>query len=307
MRLRQTAVVMLMLLMAGVLRGQELKVNLMVNAQSVQGTNTSVFESLERDLKEFLNSTKWTDMVYAEAERIECNFALVVRSYSADGLMQCDLQVQASRPVYGTSYTTTLINVRDQNVNFHYQEFDRLEIDGSSYDNNLTAIMAYYCYLIIGCDLDSYSRKGGTPFFQQANQIVMTCQSKSDENEVAGWRAFESKGSRNRYALISNLTDSRYEKVRDFYYEYHRLALDNMAKNVVNGRAMISEGIEDLRALNRDYPGSAIVLTFLDSKNDELINIFKKGTPDEKKKAVDSLTAMNPTQGTAYDAINDAK
>lgn len=306
MKLRR-ALVVLLILWAGLLRGQELKVNLMVNSQAVQGTNTSVFESLERDLKEFLGNTRWTDLIYAEAEKIECNFALVVKSYSEDGLMMCDLQVQASRPVYGTSYTTTLVNVRDQNVNFHYQEFDRLEIDGTSYDNNLTAIMAYYCYLIIGYDLDSYSKRGGTALFQQANQIVMTCQSKSDENEVAGWRAFESKGSRNRYSLISNLTDSRYESVRDFYYQYHRLALDNMAKNVVNARAMIAEGIESMRSLNRDYPGSAIVLTFLDSKNDELINIFKKGTPDEKKKVVDSLTAMNPTQGTAYEEINNAK
>lgn len=306
MKLRR-ALVVLLVLWAGLLRGQELKVNLMVNSQAVQGTNTSVFESLERDLKEFLGNTRWTDLVYAEAEKIECNFALVVKSYSKDGLMMCDLQVQASRPVYGTSYTTTLVNVRDQNVNFHYQEFDRLEIDGTSYDNNLTAIMAYYCYLVIGCDLDSYSKRGGTALFQQANQIVMTCQSKSDENEVAGWRAFESRGSRNRYSLISNLTDSRYESVRDFYYQYHRLALDNMAKNVVNARAMIAEGIESMRSLNRDYPGSAIVLTFLDSKNDELINIFKKGTPEEKKKVVDSLTAMNPTQGTAYEEINNAK
>lgn len=281
---------------------QELKANLNINHAQVQTTNTSAFESLERDLKQFINDTKWTDMTFKESEKIDCNFALVVNSYN-DGLMMCELQVSASRPVYGTSYTTTLFMFRDVNVNFHYQDNDRLELDLTSCDNNLTAIIAYYCYIIIGCDLDSYSLKGGTNMFTQAEQIVNTCQSKSDENEVAGWPAFERKTSRNRYTLVNNLLDTKFQELREYYYEYHRLALDNMAKNVDNARARIAEKIELLRKLNRENPNAALVICFTDAKNDELINIFKKGTPDEKNKVYDTLTAVNPTLTSRYDEI----
>jgi len=282
--------------------GQELKANLNINYSQVQTTNKSVFESLEKDLKQFINDTKWTDMNMKENEKIDCNFALIVNSYT-DGLMMCELQVSASRPVYGTSYSTTTFMFRDVNVNFHYQEFDRLELDRTSYDNNLTAIIAYYAYIIIGCDLDSYSLKGGNNLFTQAEQIVNTCQSKSDENEQAGWPAFERKTTRNRYTLVNNLLDMKFEGLREYYYEYHRLALDNMAKNVDNARARIAEKIDMLRKLNRENPNAALVVCFTDAKNDELINIFKKGTSEEKDKVYDTLTAVNPTLTSRYDEI----
>lgn len=288
------------------MNAQELKANLNINTSQVQGTNKSVFEALERDLKQFINDTKWTDMTFKENEKIDCNFALIVNSYN-DGLMMCELQISASRPVYGTSYTTTLFMFRDVNVNFHYQEFDRLELDLTSCDNNLTSIIAFYCYVIIGCDLDSYSLKGGTNMFTQAEQIVNMCQSKSDENEVAGWPAFERKTTRNRYALVNNLLDMKFEEMREFYYEYHRLALDNMAKNVDNARARIAEKMPMLRQLNRENPNAVLVVAFTDAKNDELINIFKKGTADEKDKVYDSLTAINPTLTSRYDEIKAEK
>ncbi len=294
------------LLSIAAMNAQELRANLNINTSQVQGTNKSVFEALERDLKQFINDTKWTDMTFKENEKIDCNFALIVNSYN-EGLMMCEMQISASRPVYGTSYTTTLFMFRDVNVNFHYQEFDRLELDRSSYDNNLTAIIAYYAYIIIGCDLDSYSLKGGTNMFTQAEQIVNTCQSKSDENEVAGWPAFERKTTRNRYALVNNLLDMKFEEMREFYYEYHRLALDNMAKNVDNARARIAEKMPMLRKLNRENPNAVLVVAFTDAKNDELINIFKKGTPDEKDKVYDSLTAINPTLTSRYDEIKAEK
>jgi len=300
--MKKLLLVISLIALAAAANAQELKANLNINHSQVQTTNTSVFESLERDLKQFINDTKWTDMSFKEDEKIDCNFALIVNSYN-DGLMMCELQVSASRPVYGTSYTTTLLMFRDVNVNFHYQEFDRLELDRTSYDNNLTAIIAYYAYIIIGCDLDSYSLKGGSNMFTQAEQIVNTCLSKSDENEAAGWQAFERKATRNRYALVNNLQDMKFEGLREYYYEYHRLALDNMSKNVANARARIAEKIEMLRQLNRENPSAAIVVTFTDAKNDELINIFKKGTPEEKDKVYETLTAVNPTLTSRYDEI----
>lgn len=304
--MKRSLLTIVFLLFIVAVNAQELKANLNINTSQVQGTNKSVFEALERDLKQFINDTKWTDMTFRENEKIDCNFALIVNSYT-DGLMMCEMQISASRPVYGTSYTTTLFMFRDVNVNFHYQEFDRLELDRSSYDNNLTAIIAYYAYIIIGCDLDSYSLKGGTNMFTQAEQIVNTCQSKSDENEVAGWPAFERKTTRNRYALVNNLLDMKFEGLREYYYEYHRLALDNMAKNVDNARARIAEQMPMLRKLNRENPNAVLVVAFTDAKNDELINIFKKGTPDEKEKVYDSLTAINPTLTSRYDEIKADK
>lgn len=300
---KRLLIAVLLTLAATAVYGQELKVNLTINTSQLQTTNKQMFTTLENDLKHFTEEMRWTDMTFREEERIECNFQIVVNSY-VDGLMQCELQVSATRPVYGTSYTTTLLNVRDQNVNFHYQEFDRLDLNTTSYDNNLTAIIAYWAYMIIGYDLDSFSKRGGQRYFGMAEQIVNTCQSKSDENEAAGWKAFESKGNRNRYALVNNLLDAKFERMRDFYYDYHRLALDNMAKNVGNGRAKIAESIGLLRELNRLAPSSAVILTFLDSKNDELINIFKKGTPDEKKLVVETLTSVNPTLSERYNEIN---
>lgn len=304
--MKKSLLTIVFLLSIAVMNAQELKANLNINTSQVQGTNKSVFEALERDLRQFINDTKWTDMTFKENEKIDCNFALIVNSYN-DGLMMCELQVSASRPVYGTSYTTTLFLYRDVNVNFHYQEFDRLDLDRSTYDNNLTAIIAFYAYIIIGCDLDSYSLKGGTAMFTQAEQIVNTCLSKSDENEAAGWQAFERRSTRNRYALVNNLLDMKFEGLREYYYVYHRLALDNMSKNVDNARARIAEKMDMLRQLNRENPNATLVVSFLDAKNDELINIFKKGTPDEKNKVYDSLTAINPTLTSRYDEIKSEK
>lgn len=304
--MKKIFIIILLLLIVLTIGAQELKCNLVMNTSQVQGTNTEVFKSLETDLKQFINDTKWTDMTLREEEKIECNFSLVVNSY-ADGMMSCVLQVSASRPVYGTSYTTTLLNVRDDKVNFHYEQFDRLELNTSTYDNNLTAIIAYYAYLVIGCDLDSYSKMGGTDMFTRAEQIVSSCQSKTDENEIKGWKAFEKDGDRNRYAIVNNLKDSRFKGLREYYYTYHRQALDNMSKNVVNGRAMIAEALPMLRQLNRENPSAALVQMFMDAKNDELINIFKKGTSEEKELAIDNLTAINPTMADRYAEINSAK
>lgn len=283
-------------------QAQELKCNLTVNASTIEGTNKQIFTTLESDLRDFMDSHRWTELVYAENERIECNFTLLVKEV-VDDLFKCELQVQASRPVYGSSYTTPLLNVRDQEFNFHYKEFDPIEINSNTFESNLTAVMAYYAYVIIGFDLDSYSRLGGTSAFAVAEQIVNTCQSRSDESEGSGWKmTFGS--NRNRYTLAANLNDDRFTSLRAYYYEYHRLALDNMMTNVDNARARIAEKITLLRDLNRENPSAALIITFLDTKNDELINIFaKKGTANEKKLVHETLVAINPTLSNRYDEI----
>ncbi len=281
---------------------QELNCTFTVNAPSVTDVNKQVFTTLQSAVTEFLNNQRWTELVYADNEKISCNFVLLVTSVEAD-VFTCELQVQASRPVFGTSYTTGLLNTRDKKVIFTYKEFDPIELNTSSYDNNLTAVLAYYAYLIIGLDLDSFSRLGGTAAFTAAEQIVNSCQSRSNDAETAGWKmAFADNST--RYSLINDIMNDSFKGLRDFYYEYHRLALDNMAKNVDNARAKIAEKIPVLRELNRKYPGAAFINAFLNAKNDELINIFAKfGTSEEKRSVHEILVAVNPTLVERYDLI----
>ncbi|MCE1156685.1 MAG: DUF4835 family protein, partial [Bacteroidales bacterium] len=199
--------------------------------------------------------------------------------------------------VYNTSYNTTLINFRDNDIVFTYKEFDVLEFNDNQVTSNLTAILTYYVYLILGYDMDSYSRMGGTPFFQAAEQLVVSAQTL----DMPGWRAFES--TRNRYALINNLNDEAFRKFRNYLYEYHRLGLDEMTANVVNARAKISAGLPILREANRARPSAIAIATFLDAKTDEIINIFKRASDQEKKTVIEILTDVNPTQSERYETI----
>ena len=248
-----------------------------------------------------MNQNRWTNMTFAEHEKIECSLMLIVNSV-ADNLYQCEMTLQSRRPVYGTTYTTPLLNFKDNTFAFTYQEFDRLDYQQNQFTTNLTAMLAFYCYLIIGHDMDSYQRLGGTPFFQQCEEIVNTCQSASMDNlEQKGWRAFDS--NRNRYAVINNLLDEAFKKYRNYYYEYHRLGLDEMAGNVTNGRARIAEGIGVLRDAYRARPATYIINTFLDAKADELVDIFSRGTDKEKKQVYEVLNDIDPTRQSTYEKI----
>ena len=221
-----------------------------------------------------------------------------------EDLFICDMTLQCRRPVYGTTYTTPLINFVDRNFNFAYQEYDRIEHQQDNFSTNLSAMLAYYCYLIIGHDQDSFQRLGGTPFFQQCEQIVNTCQSVSmGEQEQRGWLAFES--NRNRYALTNNLIDEAFKKYRNYYYEYHRLGLDEMSNNVANGRARIAQGMPVLREAYRARPATYVINTFLDAKADELVDIFRKGTDKEKKEVYEILMDIDPTRQETYERIKE--
>ena len=283
------------------LSAQELRCTVTVNSDMIEGSNKQVFATLKTAIEEYMSQNKWTNMTFAEHEKIECSMLLVVKSV-ADNMYTCEMTLQSRRPVYGTSYTTPLLNFKDNNFNFTYQEFDRIEYQQNQFTTNLTAMLAYYCYLIIGHDMDSYQRMGGTPFFQQCEDIVNACQSASMDNlEQVGWRAFES--NRNRYAIINNLLDEAFRKYREFYYTYHRLGLDEMAANVTNGRARIAEGLPVLRDVYRARPATYAVNTFLDAKADELVDIFSRGTDKEKKNVQEILMDIDPTRQTTYEKI----
>ena len=285
------------------LSAQEINCKVTINSQQIEGTNKQVFETLTKGIEEYMNQNRWTNMVYTEQEKIECNMLIVVKAVSGN-MYTCEMTLQSRRPVYGTTYTTPILNFKDNVFNFTYEEFDRLDWQMNQFTTNLTAMLAYYCYLIIGHDQDSFQRLGGTPYFQVCEEIVNACQSATMENiEQRGWLAFDS--NRNRYALINNLLDDSFKKYRNYYYEYHRLGLDEMSGNVTNGRARIASGMSVLRDAYRARPATYVINTFLDAKADELVDIFSKGTDKEKKDVYEILTDIDPTRINTYDRINN--
>jgi len=277
-------------------QAQELNCNININSEQVEGSNKSVFVTLKKSISEFVNNRKWTELTYANTERIECTMNIIVKKMDID-VFTAEIQVQSRRPVYNSSYYSTLFNFKDNNFTFKYKEFDQLEMNENTITSNLTAVLAYYAYIIIGYDMDSYSRLGGTPYFLAAENIVNSAQGA----DLTGWKAFESP--KNRYALVNNLTDEAFKKFRSFVYDYHRLGLDEMTSNSANARGKIAEGLPLIREANRARPSAIIISTFMDAKSDELVNIFSKGNQKEKTDAVEILSDVNPTQTSRYEKI----
>jgi len=284
------------LLIINSVNAQELNCNIQINSDQIAGSNKSVFNTLQKSISEFVNNRRWTELSFSNTEKIECTMSIIVKSVDQN-VFTGEIQVQSRRPVFNTSYFSPLFNFKDNNFSFEYKEFDQLEMNENTITSNLTAVLAYYAYIIIGYDMDSYSRLGGSSLFQAAERIVTAAQSA----DLKGWKAFES--SRNRYALINNLTDEAFKKYRNYFYEYHRLGLDEMSENIVNGRAKIATGLPILREANRARPSAIVISSFLDAKSDELISIFSKATEKEKKDAVEILSDVNPTQTDRYQKI----
>ena len=288
---------MLFMPLAASAEGEELDATVSLNSSKVQGTNTEVFKQLEDALNEFINSRKWTSFTYEENERIKCNFNFVVNSYSNDGSFDCSLMVQSSRPVFGSTYTATLFKYEDKSIKFKYQPFDRLEFIEESPDNNLTATVAFYVYLIIGMDLDSMGELGGSEFLNKALAIANNAQNLGD----AGWRA--GSNNNNRYTVIDDYMNGAMEPVRKLMYRYHRLGLDTMFGNVDNGRKEVASGIALLKKAYEDRPLAYFTKLFTEYKVDEIVNIFIKCTPDEKKDVVETLSLINTSLSSEWDKI----
>lgn len=300
--MRHIVAILALIVMSIAMTAQELKCTISINSEQVQGSNKAVFTTLQQSMEEFVNTQRWTNMTFQEKERIECSMMIVVKSVQ-DNMFVCEFTCQSRRPVFGTTYTTPTLNIKDENFTFTYQEYDRMEFQPNTFTSNLTALVAYYCYLIIGHDMDSFAKLGGTPYFQVCEDIVTSAQSASLDNaEMVGWKAFES--NRNRYALTNNLMDEAFKKYRAYYYDYHRHGLDEMVNNVANGRARIAKDIKVLKEAYNARPATYLVGTFLDAKSDELVNIFKSGTAEEKKMVYELLMDIDPTRQDTYENIN---
>lgn len=294
--MRASAVLVLLLLFSLSVHSQEFNCTITINSDQIQGSNKSVFTTLQKSLNDFINNRKWSDLSMNVDEKIECSMTIMVKKVDGE-VFSSDITVQARRPVFNSTYFTTLFNHKDNDLMFQYKEFDILEINENSISSNLTAVVSYYLYLILGMDMDSFSRLGGTGFFQKAEQIVNMAQS----TDMPGWKAFES--TKNRYSLINNLTDESFKKFRNYFYEYHRLGLDEMSDNLDNARARMLKGLAVVREANRARPASALIPAFFDSKSDELFQIMQGGKPEENKAAVEIITDINPSLTTRFETL----
>ena len=281
---------------------QELDARISINHSQVQGTDASVFDDLEQNLTRFVNERQWTSMQFYKNERIQCSFNITVTKYDkASNVFTCKAVVQANRPVYNASYTTTLYSNTDNDFNFEYAQFGQIQFNEEQVDNQLTALMAYYAYLIIGLDLDSFAPMGGEDVLQQCMNLTNNAQNLN----YPGWKAFDS--SRNRFAIINDYLDGAMKPFRQLQYDYYRNGLDVMATNADRGRAAITTALEeDLKKAHADRPLSLLPQIWTDYKRDELANIYRgKGTQKEKQSVYDILFGINASQNTAWEKIKE--
>ena len=279
---------------------QELQAKININSAQVQGADKSVFENLQQTLEQFVNERQWTALQFQENERIQCTFNITVSKYDASAnKFTCTALIQANRPVYNSAYTTTLYNNRDKNFDFEFVQFDQLNFNEETIDNQLVALFAYYAYLIIGLDLDSFAPMGGTDILQRCMNLVNNAQNLG----FSGWQSFDD--SRNRFAIINDYLDEGMKPFRQLQYDYYRKGLDEMASNVERGRTNVSTCLENcLKKAHDDKPLSQLPLIWTDYKKDELASIYKgKGTPKEKEQVYDILMAINASQSNSWDKI----
>ena len=267
---------------------QELNCKLTVNYSQIQGTSTQVFTTLENALMEFINTRRWTQAQYEVNERIRCSMNLTVKEYSeADGRWKCELIVQSTRPVWQSGYQTVVFSFKDTDVSFNYREFDPLELRDNMIDSNLTAVIAYYAYMIIG--LDTMAPQGGTDVFRAAEDIVTAAQNLGE----TGWKAFDS--SRNRYALVSDYLEDGMSPLRKLMYDYHRTGMDELSVNAIRARAAITTALAGLRQAQQNKPMSALPGLFTEIKKDELVNLYSRAAMKEKEEVCELLSSVNPS------------
>ena len=281
---------------------QELQAKVTINHNQIQGTDASVFENLQQTLEQFINDKQWTSLQFQKNERIVCNFNITVTKYDqSTNMFTCTALIQANRPVYNSAYTSTLYNNQDGDFNFEFAQFDQLNFNEETVDNQLTALIAYCSYLIIGLDLDSFSPMGGEDVLQRCLNLVNNAQNLN----FTGWKAFEN--DRNRFAIINDYMDGAMQPFRQLQYDYYRTGLDEMANNADRGRTNISTALEThLKKVHEDKPLSSLPQIWTDYKKDELSNIYKgKGTQKEKEAVYETLFSINASQSNYWDKIKE--
>lgn len=293
--------IILLIFLTPQVKSQELNCNVQVSAQMIQGSNREIFTNMQRDIYEFINNTVWTNHVFSYAERIDCNMLINLTEQISGDEFKGTIQVQLRRPAFNTTYNSTMLNFVDNNFQFKYVEFQTLEFDPTTYRSNLISVLAYYVYIILGVDYDSFSPLGGTEFFQMAEKIVNNAQNAPE----AGWKPYDGSRNRNRYWLVKNILNKEYEGVRQFIYEYDINGLDKMESRITEARNNMAESLKLIQEVYRKKPDPFMyyLQIIVDSKSDELINIYSEAFPEEKSRVVQILTEIDPANKAKYEKI----
>ncbi|HKK77886.1 MAG TPA: DUF4835 family protein [Saprospiraceae bacterium] len=296
--MRRSIFLLLLLLSGFTLEAQELNCNVRINIQKLQTVDPAVFETLEQSIRDFMNNTSWTQEDFAQGERIDCNILLTVQEELSPTTFKASLAIQSSRPIYNSDYQTALLNHIDQDVQFSYQQYQPLQFSTNTFNDNLSSVLSFYAYIILGLDFDSFALYGGEPYFQTAQDILNTT---PQNGQFQGWRSMD--GNRNRFWMVENLLSPRVRPYREAMYNYHRYGLDVMAEQPNEGRAVIAQYLDNLQDVYQNYPNSMILQMFLNAKSDEIIEIFKRGTSDEKSKTIRIMSRIDATNANEYRTI----
>ena len=298
--MRKLLVCTILFLISTISFSQEFNCSVQVSAPSVQGTDKALFDDLRKNLYEFINNRTWTNYKFNQEERIECSMLITVNEKISSDEFKGTIQLQLRRPIYRTSYNSVMLNFIDKDFQFKYIQSQTLDYIDNSFTTNLTSVIVYYLNIFLGVDFDSFSQNGGSPYFEKAQAIVTSAQSTPE----AGWKSYESE--KNRYWIIENLLNNAYSPIRQALYQYHRLGLDEMYDNLETGRSSIADAVESLKKAYREKPDLYILQLIMVAKSDELINIFKKASPQDRTRVVTSLIEIDPANSGKYQTILSA-
>lgn len=297
LKLRELIFFVLFLFLFRTAYAQELNCTVNVLSPRIQSSDKRIFTTLQTSIFDFMNNTKWTSDKFKTDEKIECSIQIEITERTSTDEFNGTIQVTSRRPVFNSSYNSPLLNYKDNDFVFRYVEYQTLEFNESGNNPNLISVLAYYAYIILGYDYDSYAPLGGTPYFTKAQTIVANCTNFPEP----GWKAFESQ--RNRYWLTENILNPAYRPVRAMSYDFHRKGLDTMVKNKDEATRVIMASLEKLRAVHADKPGSVIMKTLFDAKSDEMVNLFGGAAPDVKSNAVTILSEVDPSNSGKYQKL----
>lgn len=278
-------------------RAQEFKCEVRVIGSKISNVDNSVFASLKDAIYEFMNNRKWTEINFKEEERIECSISLLVNEVVEEGVYRGDLTIAFNRPVFSTSYQSAMLQYVDKGVLVEYSPSMTLDYAENSYMSNLTSVLAFYSYMILGIDFDSFSPNGGDRFFRAAESVVSAASSSNDD----GWNSMGE--AKTRYGMVENMTNARYAKLHDFYYQYHRQGLDVMSKDTKKARAAIMTALENLQEVYRERPNLFMVQLIIEAKRAEIKNVFSQADKNERTKAMNIMRNIDPSKASEYDEI----
>ncbi|MDW3194487.1 MAG: DUF4835 family protein [Cytophagales bacterium] len=288
---------LILLIVPLIVSAQELNCRVVVNADQVQTTERSIFQEMEVVFAEFMNNRRWTEDQYEQEERINCNLILTISQQPSIGRFEASVQVLSSRPVFNTDYESVLMNFADRDWTFEYVASQPIQFSENTFLDNISSLLAYYAYMIIGFDYDSFSELGGEDYFQKAWQVVINAQ----QSGYPGWEQFNS--IRNRYWLAENLLSNEMEPIRRAQYQYHRQGMDNLSEAPDDAHKSILESLGQIQKANNARPRSILTISFLDAKADELAQIFSTGNPSERREAYNILTNIDPTKSEVFEAM----